>query len=203
MALAFIWRQKQEVYWQQLTTMNLKNRRFGANVGGLPNRRVWAIVIRKSQCQAPVPLKINFMTFSKSHDIKVRTLVFRPTNQISWHSASNVVILILWHWSVDILLKVNFGWRWDINNHNICVVYLLNDIDRHFHSIEMFLACLKINMKHSKTIDVETCRLRPVTSQCMIWLFPTAAMCVKTVSFNEEFGYIGCQGKMSAQCHRR
>ena len=36
----------------------------------------------------PVPLKINLMTFSKSHDIKVMTLVFRPTKQISWHSAS-------------------------------------------------------------------------------------------------------------------
>ena len=27
-------------------------------------------------------------------------------------------------------------------------------------------------------------------------------MCVKTVSSNETFGYIGCQGKMSAQCHQ-
>ena len=89
------------------------------------------------------------------------------------------------------------------NNHNTYVAYLLNGIDRHFHSIEMFLACLKINMKHSKTIDVETCRLRPVTSQCTIWLFPTAAMYVKTVSSTETFWYIGCQGKMSAQCHRR
>ena len=65
------------------------------------------------------------------------------------------------------------------NNHNICVIYLLNGTDRHFDSIEMFLACLKINMKHSKTIDVETCRLWPVTTQCTIWLFPTVAMCVK------------------------
>ena len=61
---------------------------------------------------APVPLKINVMTFSKSYDIKVITLVFRPTKQISWHSASNVMTLISWHWGVDILLKVNFWWRW-------------------------------------------------------------------------------------------
>ena len=52
------------------------------------------------------------MTFFKSHDIKVKTLVFRPTKQISWHSASNVMTLITWHWGVDILLKVNFWWRW-------------------------------------------------------------------------------------------
>ena len=45
----------------------------------------------------PVPRKINLMTFSKSHDIKVMTLVFRPTKQISWHSASNVMTLISWH----------------------------------------------------------------------------------------------------------
>ena len=56
----------------------------------------------------PVPLKINLMTFSKSHDIKVMTLVFRPTKQISWHSASNVMTLISWHWGVDILIKVSF-----------------------------------------------------------------------------------------------
>ena len=63
------------------------------------------------------------------------------------------------------------------NNHNTCIVYLLNCINKHIHSIEMFLACLKINVKHPKNIDVETCRLRPVTSQCTKWLFPTAAMC--------------------------
>ena len=57
---------------------------------------------------APVPLEINLMTFSKSHDIKIVTLVFRLTKQISWHSASNVRTLISWHWGVDVLLKVNF-----------------------------------------------------------------------------------------------
>ena len=41
------------------------------------------------------------------------------------------------------------------NNHNTCAVYLLNDIDKHFHLIKIFLACLKINMKHSQNIDVE------------------------------------------------
>ena len=62
---------------------------------------------------APVPPKINVMTFSKSHDIKVMTLFFRPTKQISWHSASNVIMtLISWHWGVDIRLRVNFWWRW-------------------------------------------------------------------------------------------
>ena len=89
------------------------------------------------------------------------------------------------------------------NNHNTCIVYLLNGIDKHFDWIEMLLACLKINMKHAKNIDVETCRLWPVTSQCTKWLFPTGAICVKTFSSNETFGYIGCQRKMSAQCHRR
>ena len=83
------------------------------------------------------------------------------------------------------------------NNHNTCVVYLLNDIDRHFHLTEIFLACLKINMKHSQNIDVETCRFRPVTSQCTKWWFPTTAMCVKTVSSNGTFGYIGCQRTVS------
>ena len=153
--------------------------------------------------QAPVPLKINLMTFSKSHDIEVMTLVFRPTKQISWHSASNVMTLISWHWGVDILIKVNF---WQVkmkeNNHNTCVVYLLKAIDRHLHLIEIFLACLKINMKHSQNTDVETCRLRPVTSQCTKWLFPTTALCVKTVSSNETFGYISSQGKIPSQCHR-
>ena len=55
-----------------------------------------------------------------------------------------------------------------------------------------------MNTEYTKNIDVETCRLRPVTSQCTKWWFPTAAMCVKTVSSNETFGYIGCQGQMSA-----
>ena len=68
------------------------------------------------------------------------------------------------------------------NNHNTHVVYLLIGIDRHVYLIEIFLACLNINMKHSKKIDVEMCRLRPVASQCRKSLFPTAAMCVKTVS---------------------
>ena len=89
-----------------------------------------------------------------------------------------------------------------VSNHNTCVVYLLNDIDKHFHLLKIFLACLKINIKHLQNIDVEACRPRPVTSQCTKWLFPTAAMCVKTVSSNETFDYIGCQGKMSSQCHR-
>ena len=69
--------------------------------------------------------------------------------------------------------------------------------------IKMFLSCLKINLKHPENIDMEMCRLRPVTSQCMKWLFLTPAMCAKTVSSNETFWYIGCQGKMAAQCHRR
>ena len=64
------------------------------------------------------------------------------------------------------------------NNHNTCIVYLLNCIDKHIHWFEMFLACLKINVKHPKNIDVETCRLQPVTPQCTKWLFPTAAMCL-------------------------
>ena len=72
---------------------------------------------------APVPLKINVMTFSKSHDIKVMTLVFRPTKQMSWHSASNVMTLISWHWGVDIRLKVNFWCRWRkiITIHAVCI----------------------------------------------------------------------------------
>ena len=36
------------------------------------------------------------------------------------------------------------------NNHNTCIVYLLNCIDKHIHSIKMFLACLKIRVKHPK-----------------------------------------------------
>ena len=118
------------------------------------------------------------MTFCvKCHDINLMTLG-------RWHSSKS--------W---LLVKIKE------NNHNTCVVYLLNVIDRHFLLIEMFLICLKINMRHPKNIDVETCRLRPVTSQYTKWFFPTAAMCVKTVSSNETFGYIGCQEKMSAQCH--
>ena len=120
----------------------------------------------------PIPLKINVMTFSKSHDIKVMTLVFRPTEQISWHSASNVLTFNLmtlgrWHSTKSSLLV-----KMEENHHNTCVIYLLNGIDKHFHSFEMFLACLKINMKHSKSSDVETCRLQPVTSQCTICFFP-------------------------------
>ena len=34
-----------------------------------------------------------------------------------------------------------------VSNHNTCVVYLLNDIDKHFHLLKIFLACLKINIK--------------------------------------------------------
>ena len=45
-----------------------------------------------------------------------------------------------------------------VSNHNTCIVYLLNDIDKHFHLLKIFLACLKINMKHSQNIDVEACR---------------------------------------------
>ena len=67
------------------------------------------------------------------------------------------------------------------NNHNTCVVYLLNGTVRHFRIIEKFLACLKINMKHSQNIDVEACRLRPATPQYTKRLLPTAAMCMKTV----------------------
>ena len=83
------------------------------------------------------------MTFCvKCHDINLMTLG-------RWHSTKS-----------QLLVKMKE------NNHNTCVVYLLNDIDGHFHLIEIFLACLKINMKHSQNIDVETCRVRPVTSQC-------------------------------------
>ena len=162
--------------------------------------RVVSLPATSIKHQAPIPLKINVLTFSKSHDIKVMTLVFHPTKQISWHSASIVITLISWHWGIDIRLKVLVKMK--ENNHNTCIVYLLNCIDKHIQSIEVFLACLKINVKHPKNIDVETCRLRPVTSQCTKWLFPTATMCVKTVLSNETFGYIGCQGKMSVQCHR-
>ena len=47
-------------------------------------------------------------TKDKSHDIlqipwHAMTLVFRPTKQISWHSASNAMTLISWHWGADIL----------------------------------------------------------------------------------------------------
>ena len=51
------------------------------------------------------------------------------------------------------------------NYHDTRTVYLLNGIDKHTSLIEKFLACLKINIEHLKNIDVETCRLRPVTSQ--------------------------------------
>ena len=64
------------------------------------------------------------------------------------------------------------------NNYNTCVVYLLNDIDKPIHLIEMLLACLKISMKHPKILDVETCWLRPVTSQCTKLSIPTVAMCM-------------------------
>ena len=48
------------------------------------------------------------------------------------------------------------------NNHNTCIAYLLNCIDKHIHSIEMFLACLKINVKHQKkhrcgSVSTPTC----------------------------------------------
>ena len=55
---------------------------------------LWGVI------QAPVWLKINLMTFSKSHDIKVMTLVCCPTKQISWHSVSNIMTLIPWHWAL-------------------------------------------------------------------------------------------------------
>ena len=124
--------------------------------------------------------KANLMTFCiKCHDINLMTLG-------RWHSIKN--------W----LLVKNKE-----NNYHTCVVYLLNGIDIHFLLIEMFLVCLKINMRHSKNIDVETCRPLLLTSQCTKWLFPTTAMCVKTVSSNETFGCIGCQGEMLSQCHQR
>ena len=50
------------------------------------------------------------------------------------------------------------------NNHNACIEYLLNGIDKHFHLIETFQACMKINMKYSKNIDVDTCRLTSAIS---------------------------------------
>ena len=49
------------------------------------------------------------------------------------------------------------------NNHYICVLYFLNDTDRQNYLIEMYLACLKINMKHPENVDVETC---PTRSSC-------------------------------------
>ena len=71
--------------------------------------------------------KANLMTFCvKFHDINLMTLG-------RWHSTKN--------W---ILVKVKE------NNHNTCVLNLLNGIDRHFLLIKMFLVCLKINMRHSK-----------------------------------------------------
>ena len=75
----------------------------------LSEQQIWSAALLTL---VPVPLKINVMTFSKSHDIQVMTLVFHPTKQISWHSASNVMTLISWNWGVDIRLKVNFWWRW-------------------------------------------------------------------------------------------
>ena len=44
----------------------------------------------------------------------------------------------------------------------------------------MNLACVKISIKQSKNVDVETWRLATVTSQCANSLSPTAAMCVNT-----------------------
>ena len=41
----------------------------------------------------------------------VMHLVSRPTKQISWHSAPNVMISISWFWGADFLSKVNFWWR--------------------------------------------------------------------------------------------
>ena len=41
----------------------------------------------------------------------VMHLVSRPTKQISWHSASNVMISISWFWGADFHSKVNFWWR--------------------------------------------------------------------------------------------
>ena len=78
---------------------------------------------------APVPLKINVMTFSKSHDIKGITLE---------------------------------------NIHTTSIVYLLNGTDRHIHLIEMLLACLKIDMRNLKSIDAETCRLRPAVGATFV-----------------------------------
>ena len=54
----------------------------------------------------------------------------------------------------------------------------------------------------TQNIDVETCRLRPVTSQCTKWWFPTAA-CVWTSLVQWNVLNIGCQGQTSAHCHRR
>ena len=94
-------------------------------------------IILDTDHQSAVPPNINLMTFSKSQDIKVMTLVFRPTKQFSWHSAPNVMILISWHRSVDILLKVNCGWRL----RKIIIIHAwylcLNGIDRHRYLIEM------------------------------------------------------------------
>ena len=123
------------------------------------------------------------MTFSKSHDIKVMALVFRPIKQISWH------------WGVGILLKLEFWWRLKKNDHNTCVGYFLNGIHRQIYLIEMFLASLKINMKHPKTsvwirVDSDLWR-HNAQNRC----FPITTMCVKSVSCNETFGYIGCRGK--------
>ena len=53
-----------------------------------------------------------------------------------------------------------------------------------------------------KNIDVETCRLRPVTSQCTNGGSLQQHVCEPVLS-NETFGYIGCQGQTSAHCHRR
>ena len=143
------------------------------------------------------------ITDNSTNSAKVRQWMlhmpgFRPTKdkshgiiQISWHEShdtgfpshkANLMTFCVWchdtgGWHSNkryLVVKIKES------NHNTCVVYLFNWIGRHIYPIEMFLVCLKINMKHPTNVDVETCRVRPVTSQWMKSLFPAAAMCAPT-----------------------
>ena len=83
------------------------------------------------------------------------TLVFRPTKQILWHSASNVMTLISWHWDVNILLKVKWRLRKIFKIH-AWVVYLLNGIH-----------CIKTNLFNQNVSSLfENQYETPKESQC-------------------------------------
>ena len=94
------------------------------------------------------------------------------------------IILMTLDWGVNSLRKAHFWWRCKkvitIYAEHMCFMVKINITIKYF--IQVWSACLKINMQRSKDrdVEVETPRFTTVTSQCATLSFPTVPTCVNT-----------------------
>ena len=123
-----------------------------------------------------------------------------------------IIINLRWKYEVMLWIPTNVSSHWKKSSFELCTIYF-GCINRNhdmifWYAMKDILLVMWISPKIMVTaLVIVMVRGFPshkanLMTFCTKWWFPTAAMCVKTVSSNETFGYIGCQGKMSSQCHR-